>query len=341
MSDQYKLMGEIGYGDSDKLFAKKLRGFSTDKSSQYLPPMRVGMGYVFITRPWMNLSYNNMATYRKFMRLYSPQELNSLGNFVRLTLDPILAASSAYRDTPLLDRESPWIMLLTNAMIECNGWPDRTLDIKTSDPGRLKETYTIATGTGRQYESFPLNMTFENPALVMGLLFGAWLDYMGEVHSEEVMPHATALLDNYKDYDVGIWRIVTDETGKCVTSIAFTIGFPNVDANGAMLNYNKREHFNSDVGEYNISFQCDGLMQDDPILPEMFNAVNGKLDTTYIPSADPAYAGGASRTYWTKLESPNHRKAFMDVRLWINTKTNELEFYVRNADYKAVYGSTT
>lgn len=338
MAESYSVLDELGYANSDSQFARTLRRFDIDRRSDFNSPMRKGMGYVFITRPWLNLSYNNMASYRRLMNLYD-DNLNSIASWARLTLDPRQGLSRTNRDTTLLDVYNPWIPLLTNTMATCSGWPDKSLDFKTSDPGRLKEVSTIVTGTSRQYESFPLNMEFRNLiGSPLGLMFSGWLDYMGEAHSEDVVPYEDALVKNYKDYDVGIWRIVLDSTSRRVTDIAWTIGFPVVDANGADLNFDRSKPFQEDNQDYNVTFQCDTLYHNDPILPSLFNTVSGALDPNFAASSDPSYLGGVDRSYYVKITTMAERNLFMDLRPWINTETMELEYYVRKSEYNRVYG---
>ena len=339
-SGQYEILNTLGYANSDSMFAKALRGFDTDRNSDFIPPLRESMGYVFITRPWMNTSYNNLASYRRLMNMYAEPSENTIGNYIRMTLDPPRSTRPAYKDISLLDVFNPWIVLLTNQMQTCTGWPDRTMDYKVSEPGRLKETTSIIVGTGRQYESFTLNMEFRNIfGNVIGALFGSWLDMMGEAHSEEVTPYEEAIDQNFKDYDVGIWRIVLDEKNKFVTHLAYTVGYPTVDSNGANLNYTKEDAFQKENETYSIAFQCDGLLYQDPILPEVFNTVSGALDATFSQSTDPKYLGGVDRDYYVKVTTPAERRIFVDKRPWINTETRELEFYVPKSDYIAKFGA--
>lgn len=339
MAGQFDALDNVGYSNSDSMFAKTLRGLDTDRNSDFIPPLRESMGYVFITRPWFNMSYNNMASYRRLMNAYGSGSENTIGNYLRLLMDPRRSILPINKDIGILDVYSPWMTVLTNQMQTCNGWPDRTMDFKVSEPGRLKETTSVATGTGRQYGSFTLNMEFRSMfGNIIGSIFGLWLDYMGEAHSEEVTPYADAIDQNYKDYDVGIWRIVLDERAKTVTHLAYTVGYPTVDSNGANLNYTKEDAFQTENDTYSVAFQCDGLMYNDPLLPEIFNAVNGALDATFTASTDSAYLGGVDRSYWTKLETQAERKLMVDKRPWINTETRELEFYARKSDYVKTFG---
>jgi len=69
--------------------ANAMYGLNHAKIDNIIPENRDNEGYVFFTRPQLNLTYGNISNMRKFMSLLSTQP-NSIQRYVRVMLDPRL-----------------------------------------------------------------------------------------------------------------------------------------------------------------------------------------------------------------------------------------------------------
>lgn len=319
--------------NSDDSISKILGGVMPLGRNAYIPPLKESTGYVFIGRTQFNLSYNNLQVSRDLMALYTETNHINMAHYIRCLHDPRFAKRPGNSDSKLIDPNCSWNPLLSNCISELSGWPDQIMDIWTSEPGRLKETFSIADGTHTQFGHFTLNATLKNIyGNALGLYLKSYISYIGLVHDGVVIPYGDILLRNERDYDMSIFRLVMDETNTYVVGIGYTVGFINVNPNGTRLNFNEEEATIEDSQTISIAIECDGCHIDDPILFELFNATSGMLnDTLRVGNLTP------DSQYYVKCA--NHSEASIygqKVYPWINTATAELQWWVDKEVYDSV-----
>lgn len=286
---------ESGLGDINTTIANIFRGFNHRGGAVNVPDNKDNQGYTFFTRPRLNLTYDNAYVSRK-LRPYLTSDKSSILRAIRVYLDPLsqrgrdvnylrgslfgenhkslinLAAGDIV-DSPLVDKDSPFIHILGGTLLSLTGWPDETLDTYTSEPGMMKESFSIVDTYIDNYETSDLTATFRNiKGDAITLLFRAWMEYCGRVLSGEMIPWADSLVEYEIDYETRIWRIVTDVSGRRVTKIGSAVaGIPTANPIGQSMNYDVTRPYSEDTKEISVPFKCVGFEVNDPILVEEFN----------------------------------------------------------------------
>ena len=87
-----------------------------------------------------------------------------------------------------------------------------------------------------------------------------------------------------KDYETGIYRLLTDPTGRFVTKYGKTIGIPSNNNMGAAMNFDVRTPFVTDANQINIQFECEGAEYNDPIIIEEFNNTVCMFNPDMLPT---------------------------------------------------------
>lgn len=286
---------ESGHGDINTTFANVFRGFNHQGGGSVMPDNKDNKGYTFFTRPRLNLTQDNAYVSRK-LRPYLTDDLSSFMRAIRVYLDPISqrghdvnylrgrdgnsSSPSTIRmsqdnivDSPLVRKDSPFIHILGEALLTLSGWPDERLDTYTSDPGMMKETYSIVDTYIDNYETNDLTASFRNiKGDVITFLMRAWMEYTGRVLSGEMVPYLDSIMEFEIDYHTRIWRIVTDSSGRKLTKIGSAVaGIPTANPIGQSMNYDRSRPYSEDTKEISVPFKCVGFEVNDPILVEEFN----------------------------------------------------------------------
>lgn len=247
-------------------------------------------GYVFFTRPQLNLQSDNIRADRRLYHLlsdniYSPQRT------VRCFLDPRLKLGygvSPKLQAPLVDNRTAFIPILYNNLKTLTGWNDEVVPIYTTKPGLMKEEYTMVDGAVANYNKFTLTATYDNTAgNLLKQLFTTWTTYMGNVFSGKMTPYPDFIVENELDYNTRIYRIVLDHTGQYVDEIAMTgASLPSVNPVGSAFDYSNQEGpYNEGIKEISLAWECNGVYYNDPLSFKTFNDVvqifNPKMKDDY------------------------------------------------------------
>lgn len=250
--------------------ANAMYGLNHAKINNIIPENRDSEGYVFFTRPQLNLSYFNILNMRKFMSLLSTQP-KSIQRYVRVMLDPRLSVNNV--SSPLVNEEMAFIPILSNTLKSLSGWPDIVAPVFSSKAGVRKEQYVHVDGTTDIYESFDIDCNFRNtrdePIILM---MQTWLFYMAAVHEGVMSPYMDFITENELDYNTRIYRIIMDETNTVVKKIAATgASFPISVPTGKFFDFQSEKKYQSQTRDINIRFKSLGAMYNDDILVHEFN----------------------------------------------------------------------
>lgn len=266
------------YGSRQSALSNVISGYniaSTDLPA--VPPASYVKGYVFFTRPQLNLTIRNCMRHRQMMNLISG-DVNSVQTWVRGTLDPRLisgdyAASQLVSGTKLVNNDTPFIPLLTNCITSLSGWPDLALPTYTSTEGIRKETHTMVDGPYEYYSEFDLDATFYNITDdPITHLFLNWERYMALVHEGRLRAYMDYIAYRTIDYNTRIYRIVLDPSQTYVSRIAATgVSIPVNIPTSDFANYKREEEINLNAKEITVRFKCNGAMYDDVVLMQEFN----------------------------------------------------------------------
>jgi len=325
-------IGSIAQAGSDTMY-----GYNQFKTGGNVPANNDTQGFVFFTRPMLNLNKWNLIRHRELYPLLTNDEL-SIQRFVRCTLDPSLEHYSGTKvTTPMMDNKTAFIPLMTNTILKLSGWPDVVAPVYTSKQGVRKEQWAIIDGTTENNESFDLDATFLNIADdPLGMLIHTWVTYASGVFDGQLKPYAGFEASNSIDYTTRIYRIVMDKSSRYVKKIACTIAsFPINVPTGKYFDYDRLALYTTQTKEINVRFKCMGCVYNDDIIIKWFNKTSGyanpALKAVVHSKFDPNGSHGYDVIPRSLLPKFKHRGYPL-----INTNTYELEWWIdRNSvDYK-------
>jgi len=314
-----------------------LRGINQTRGSSYVPVNRDSQGYVFFTRPMLNLGEFNLLRARDFRSLLTGQSA-SVQRYVRCMLDPSLKDfGNPNIECPLVDNKNVFIPLLTNTVLTLSGWPDVIAPTYTSKQGARKEQWAIIDGTTEINQTFDLDATFLNLAdEPVTMLFSTWLKYASYVFDGTMLPYAGFEARNEIDYTTRIYRLIMDKDNKYVKKIACTIAsFPLNDPAGKFFDFDRTKQYTNQTREINIRFKCMGAIYNDDIIPSWFNKASGYANSGLT---EVVANGFKTTTHYEKIPRqllPNLKYQGYPL---INTNTYELEWWIdkSSAAYKKV-----
>ena len=316
--------------------ANAMYGLNHKKIANILPENRDSDGYVFFTRPQLNLRYHNILNMRKFMSLLTKEE-NSVQRYVRCMLDPRLVKDGI--TCPLVDNQLAFIPILTNTLKTLSGWPDIVAPTFASKAGVRKEQYVQVDGTTDLYESFDIDCNFRNikdkPIVLMRQV---WLFYMAAVHEGVMSPYMDFITENELDYNTRIYKIIMDETNTIVSEIAATgASFPISVPTGKQFDHDASKKYNSQTKDINIRFKSLGAIYSDDILIYEFNETSVIFNSEIRKIINSGFQVNNSHGY--EKIPPNIASSlnFRGTPL-INTETFALEWWISKSslDWKNV-----
>lgn len=285
---------ESGLGSTRKALGNFLYGYNHGLIHPGIPLNKNTYGWTFFTRPQLNLRSTNIRNVRQFYPLLTTNPL-SIQRYVRLMLDPRLQRELYFKNrkvnfysrevltSPLVDPNTPFIPILTNAIQSISGWPDEALPTYTTTQGVRREQAGLVDGTYEILNSYDLNVTFNNyindPVF---MLFQIWTRYESLVFENMVQPYWDQIVRNSIDYNTRIYRITTDSTWENINYIgACGAGFPLATPTGKIYDFSKDKPYNFQTKEINIRFRCFGAIYNDDILIKEFNLVNAIFNPEY------------------------------------------------------------
>lgn len=316
-------------GDLDRAIGSSYYGLNHEKSPILLRPNTDDYGYVFFTRPQLNMQSQNLANERRYLQLLTTEEA-SIQRIVRCTLDPRLAYLDRSYNCPLVDPQQAFIPMLSNQCIRLPNWPDPTNDTYTSKPGAYKEEFSYVDSAMDIYRTFDLGVSYWNTqGSPIPLLFDTWRLYQTQVFEGVLVPYADFIAKQMIDYQTRIYRLVMDRSRTIVTHIGATgVAYPLVSNKGAMFDYDTTASVNTGFNEIEVQFRCTGMIYDDPILVDQFNKV--------VRIFNPAMADDVRETYMTPIPLSD-RSAFKNEGYpHIDMSTRVLSWWVTKERYNVV-----
>lgn len=281
----------LGKGLPNELLTNALSGFNHRIVTQSLPQHREIQGQVFITRPDINLTEDNIANSRFFSWLASKPR-GSVEHSILAALDPdcYLVNPHARRGMPCysevpFDNLQAFTPILTTQLRSLSGFPDQTLDVWMSEEGAFREQYGMVDSIYEVNNSFTLNATFNNcvgdPVM---LYIRGIMEYSSGVRRGLFKPKTHNQVARRIDYQSRIYVFKFDPTGRRVINWgAAMVAWPMNDNEGSLLNYQADRTIVDDTREINIQFQCIGARYRDPLLFETFNETVAMFNPDLIP----------------------------------------------------------
>lgn len=254
-------------------------------------------GYVFMTRPDLNLAPDNIRVSRQLSALAN-NDPKSILRAIAMILSPQLY--SRFKDTKsnLVDPLYPFIAISDNLTKSLTGWPSGQLGIHTSQAGIAKEEHIQADSPAFYNGQYSLSLSMYNSAGNAGkMLFHYWTTYIGAVlkHSNGVSPWPEYNFNGRLDYTSRIYRLIMDESRTYVEEMCATNYFiPQPPDLGPHFNFDAEQPKPFIGSTVDVELACTGAIYYDELLvnqfnrtvvlfnPAMHNSVRGK-HMTYVP----------------------------------------------------------
>lgn len=259
-------------------------GINNDLSPLAVPINKTHYGYVFFTRPQLNLQTDNLKNVRIFMPLLTNEPM-SVHRAIRCYLDPRLQrytntvdATGGHMgvDCPLVDPFNPFISILTNHISTLSGFPSKVLPVYTSPEGQFKESFHMVDGIADHNGTYTLSATFRNSkSAPIFRMMDFWTWYISHVTSTgNIVPYTDMLKGGLIDYNTRIYHITLDPSKQFVEDIycsgaSTPISVP-VDQ---QADYAIDKPYNDANAQFNIMFQSSGCWWNDEIAIYSFNKV--------------------------------------------------------------------
>lgn len=320
-----------------KALANTLYGINSQKSTTLVPLNKDDYGYVFFTRPQLNMTTFNLRSYRKFYDLLT-KDSNSILRYVRCMLDPKLEYTENIV-SPFVDNKNPFIPLLTNTIEQMGGWPDPVIESYTTPQGLKREQLSMVDSQLEIYNSFTIDCSFRNILNdPITLLFNVWATYPTLTFQNILSPYTVFLIENAIDYNTRIYRLVMDETRKYVKKISATgASYPINLPLGRFFDFKADGTYNDQNNSINIRFECNGADYNDSILCKEFNMTGDIFN-------EELYKLNSGEDH-TLDKVPTNMLGMFNYRAYprINLDTLELEWYVdkRSKIYNKVINYVT
>lgn len=321
-------------GSIDKAIGNNLFGINHRQTPGAVPSNKDTYGLTFFVRPQLNMQADNIRNVRTMSPLLTNNIL-SIQNFVKCTLDPRLMHGYSFQDItvnglqcPMVDNESAFIPILSNNVNTISGWPDVVAPTFTSKPGLYNETFSMVDGITRNYETFDIDASFRNtkgdPILYM---FYIWLHYSSYVFEGKLVPYIDFITENEIDYNTRIYRLVLDKNKDKVTKIAATgAAFPISIPTGSFFDYNNEKPYNDQNKDITVRFRCMGVDYQDDILIKEFNETVMIFNRAMTDEMRPSYMYKVDKTLLSLFNNRGYPR--------INPETMELEWWVPNYLYE-------
>lgn len=279
----FRTLGQTGF-NNDTFSA--FHGIRATGGLPRLPANTDERGYIFFTRPDMNLSYDNVIQTRRMAALSNTDPL-SMGNLLRCMMDPIhkdKGGSVNDRSTIFNDKQA-FMTILTNTCMTFSGMPDFSVERFTSQSGWSREQVTFTDSLPYMREAWNASATFMNmEGDPLTSLFLIWTEYQTRLVEGVMTPYPHNKYENRIDYMTGIYRFTLDNSGRYVKHVCRTIGFPVVAPISAVFEYDVSKPTNDTNSVISQDFACMGLEVDDPILIWEFNDVVREFNKVMTPA---------------------------------------------------------
>lgn len=280
------------------------------------------IGLMFIPRPTLNLSDENVSRSPRFAKLYKADS-NSLGGYVRGLLDYRTGRQYSH---PALDNLNAWMPLLTNLLRKSDGFPDLELESSSTQPGIRQESYQWIEGILETNGLLTINQTYKNvKGGLLPYLFGIWEHYIPEVRLGDhgMQPYWEAQYQNYWDYDTRIYHLFMNPNMINIESIYMTIqSVPTTHPQGSLagIDYEQGSRRGPGQDTFDVQFKSIGARAD------TFECVDSFNGATLFFNQDMADDRRSSK--YRKLDPSEFLSYNFKAYPWINVNTMELEWWV-------------
>lgn len=284
-----------GSGLFDTQLQNIMAGFDKYGKAMLMPNIEMS-GLTFFTRPRLCLQSSNLRN-NPIMSPLDTRNPNSVAFAIRALLDTNLANrygknceayTKAIDNCPLINKESPWLIPLSNALTSLGGLPDYDLTTENTTGGYFSESQKYAIGADNfSTAGYSISCEFrEFPGGILSALFFYWLEYIRCVVRGDMMAYPDDIDGQIINYTISIYTFNMDPSMQYITKWAKCTGcFPKSLNIGSVLNKNSREAVSSSAQNISVSFECNKVEYMNPDSLMDFNT----LATRYCRNINKYY----------------------------------------------------
>jgi hypothetical protein len=320
----YAFLENGGPGTTSPL-VNSLRGLRIlGPGNQMAPRPDDTIGLVFINRPLMNLSDENVKKHPQLLPLLNPNP-NTLGAYVKGLLDPTWGRANSGAIGNMLDPTFPWIAPFTNYMKTCSGFPDVQLNVSTSTPGIRKEVYQFVDGILKVNYNYDMRLSFHTfKPNILPFIFDVINHYIEGVTlgDEGLEPYPEALVGNWRDYDMRIYVTIMNKNFRNIEGIyCCGYGWFNSFPSGAFSAVDRTQGTLRGQGqdELDVNFPAVGFRYNNLRVADQFN----RTTLFFCENMSPSKRAG----FFRKLSVVEYMDGAYKSYPWINLNTMEMEYW--------------
>jgi len=266
----YRQAGAGGFDNQLQTFYTNIDRFQRN----HVTPNVEHSGFIFITRPKLNLTSASLRADRVLapMDSFNPR---SVAFALRCILDTKFCRdySEFSSESPLLNIQNPFNIVLGNSTVGFTGIPDMEIQTFTTEGGFFCEDQTFPIGFDDFNRTYNLSVSLKD---VIGgpcaTMMDMWCRYMHLVTRGHVLAYKEDIDAQRMNFTVSFYRFNIDPVKRYITKYAKCTGcFPKSSPIGGMLNMNEGEINVSGASKFTIGFVCNKIEVNDPAILLDFN----------------------------------------------------------------------
>jgi hypothetical protein len=317
--DDYLARSNIG--DIGRAISNNIYGINHRQTPLPIPSNRTHSGFVFVTRPQLNLSDDNLKNIRELTG-YLNTKPDSYERAIRCLLDPKLMKGANGLECPLIDNEMAFLPFITNTFKSDSGYPDRRMDTYSTKEGNYRESHTMPDGIVRIYSTYDLDITLQNNHGNFPIkFFDLWLLYMEMIRTGKMVGYPGYIVKNLMEYTCRVYRFTLDRSKRYV-EMSYCSGwsFPVNNPIGGLLTKSSDKALNEENTDVTFQFKSTGAIYNDPITTYNFNKTVGIFKRAMRDDMRDTYM---MKIPYNALELFNNRGY-----PYIDPETHELAWYI-------------
>lgn len=337
--DVDEIFGTTAMGSRKNSMAQVFGGINHRGTANRVPMNKDYYGLAFFTRPDMNMNTRNLIRDRRFTQLLTNNGMSvprAIRAYLNYRCDDSMGESHT---SAVVDNRNIFIPILTNHLISMSGWPDIETPTFSTDAGVFGESIAMVDGVTDILGVRDMTCTFRNmPGSPILSLCRFWQLYTAGVFSGTILPKTDNMVENRKDYETRIFRIILDNTKRFVQDIAsFGACFPVTTPYGAKFNFEIDQPINRANDQISVTFRGSIVEYSDDILIKEFN------NAVVVSNSDMASDSNGTGSDWRNQRMIKVDGAYLHHFNYagyprINPATFELEWWVDRADWEAIAG---
>lgn len=245
---------------------------------RFVPERVVKNGYVFITRPEINVESANVRLNRTF-GLLDTFDVNSLQFMIRCLLSTRFTESNMAlaSSSPWVDVRNPFLQIVSNNLVSISGFPTYQLDSYQEEGGYYGEVQVFPTGSVSFKSPYDIQLSLLDPyGGPLFALFYMWELYIDLVARGELLAYPDQITDQVINYSSSIYRFQMDPSLQYIENWGKATGcWPWTHPGASIFDFSTSDSTSEATRTLSITFKCGSGSTDlnDPIVIQEFNTL--------------------------------------------------------------------